>query len=105
MDSEHKYLESLNDDDIIELQPEVVKVLALKDALRKVFSENLDKTISSLVRNGLIKLLRADYQSIPTEKYIKDGITCRVLKVNEGWKNGKIKFTININVDFFPNDS
>ncbi len=98
----NNFLESLNDDDVLELFDQLVKAKDLKFALDDSFGEP--------IRKRLVDHL--DYRGIKTrdqengkriEIWFDQGAKCRILKAGaNGWKKGQVK--INVSVEFIPDE-
>ena len=58
--------------------------------------------LSNSIRQNLVSLLRIKDPSILDENILVNGIDCKVLRANQGWKKGKIE--ININIQFHPEE-
>jgi len=81
MNSEYKYLESLNDEDILEFKKgsivDIVKVKILKTALKTILENNLDNIIVSIVKNVFRNYLHITKESISDlDLNIINGINC-----------------------------
>ncbi|MBE9202568.1 hypothetical protein IQ218_02660 [Synechocystis salina LEGE 06099] len=93
----NNFLESLNDDDVLELFEQLIKSKDLKFALDESFGEPIQKR--------LVEHLK--YRGIETkdkrEIWFDKGAECRILKAGaSGWKKGRVK--INVSVEFIPDE-
>ena len=93
----NKFLESLNDDDVVELFDQLVKSKDLKFALDDSFSEPIqERLVGHLKHRGI-------QTKGKREIWFEDGAKCRILKAgSSGWKKGRVK--INVSVEFIPDD-
>ncbi|MEB3192853.1 MAG: KGK domain-containing protein [Snowella sp.] len=95
--SYNNFLESLNDDDVLELFDQLVKSKDLKFALDDSFGEPIQQRLVDHLKHRGIKT--QDKREI----WFDQGAKCRILKAgSSGWKKGRVK--INVTVEFIPDE-
>jgi hypothetical protein len=87
-----EFLESLNNDDVLQLFNQLFTVSRIKFALENSFRQPVPKNFIEQLQLGT----RAHVE-------FSQGVDCRILKAGaSGWKKGRI--TVNVSVKFIPDE-
>ncbi len=95
------FLQKCNDDDVLELESQIVKLSA--------FSSNLDRALKwNSNQDALLVVVRCMKTPPLSNTNVKqlfdgDGIDANILRIgSQGWKKGKIE--LKLTLEFYPNE-
>ncbi|OUC12896.1 MAG: hypothetical protein B0A82_20030 [Alkalinema sp. CACIAM 70d] len=113
-------LELFSPDDVISFQPigqthlrpQMHKVSAFRKVLENALTEsNLAEVINQYLKNNALetyshyKTGHGRQECSHYQNWFSEGVACETLKTDgSGWQPGKMKITVQINVEFCPND-
>ena len=95
----NRYLETLNEDDVLEIFNQLVKSKDLKFALEDLFEEPIQQKLIDHLKYREI----GNKMKIKRDVWFNEGVDCKMLKAGtNGWQKGKLK--IKISVEFIPDE-
>ena len=95
----NRYLETLNEDDVLEIFNQLVKSKDLKFALEDSFEEPIQQKLIDHLKYREI----GNKMKIKRDVWFNEGVDCKMLKAGaNGWQKGKLK--IKVSVEFIPDE-
>ncbi len=93
------FLQKCNEDDVLELNNQMVKLSKFKYDLNLAF--NIDQNREALL--SITKYVTTPSVAIARQLFNGDGVDANVLRIgSQGWKKGKLK--INVTLEFCPDE-
>ncbi len=97
----NSFLQKCNDDDVLELGDQMVKLSNFSSGLNRVFSWDYNKSALSAVA-AIMKSPLLSYTNVQ-QLFDGNGVDGSILRIgSQGWKKGKIK--LRITLEFCPDD-